>query len=206
MATQIAPIGFHSKHIYAPIKKYKITKLIIIKIPGKDEESRTKIRDTLKQVEKLAKEVIGIDYEVKDFDPNYDLEEMVRYLQKIFDKEEEVLVNLTGGPKLLSIALYITSLKNYEKVLDIVYVREDIHESVSIPKYVFTKSQLTNFEREIIIKLKECRECKLRELAEELNRSESQVARYVSGLRKKGIVETSREDGGKIIKLRHGYI
>jgi len=113
---------------------------------------------------------------------------------------------LTGGPKFLSLVLYIVAMRNYKKVKDIVYVREDIHEIVSFPKCV-SPDFLTNFEKEIISTLIKCGgQCTTKELALKLNKRDSQVLRYLLRLKDKGIIVREKQSNKRIVKLLHNFL
>ncbi len=200
LPTHIMPIGFHSKHIYAPVRKYGGEKIIFIMPEGRDKRSREHILDAVKQAKKLTGG-LGIKSEFINLEGDYDLERVSGFFEKIFKKEKQLVVNLTGGPKFNSLCLYLAALKNYKKVLDIVYIREDIGELVSFPKFVSSGS-LTDFERELLRTVKS--EMSTSRLANKMKKPLPQITRYVKKLEKKGLLKAYKE--GKERKIRTSFM
>lgn len=200
MVTHIIPIGFHSKHIYNPIKKYGCQRIIWVVTNPKDSYAKKKSDDALAQAKKIVG-TLNINYEVISFKEDYSFEERVQTFSDMFEKENEVVVNLTGGPKFDSFVLYLVALKYPSKVKDIIYIREDIGELISFPKFVYSGS-LTDFEVSIVQALKDG-DFSPNELAKKLDKQVPQVLRYLKGLEERGIVISEKLGKERMVRLAY---
>src|SRR3989339_1085050 len=199
MTTHIVPIGFHAKQVYTPVTRYGGEKIIFITSEPKDSKSKKSVEDALMQAKKIAEESLSIKYEILKLKDNYDFSERMEILSKLFEKESEIIVNLTGGPKFDSFLLYITALKHWQKVKEIVYVREDIGELVILPKFIYSGS-LTDFELEMLRTINET-PISTNELADKLGKQLPQILRYLNQLEEKGLVISEKNSKERKIRI-----
>ncbi|MCQ6254769.1 CRISPR-associated CARF protein Csa3 [Methanocaldococcus sp.] len=200
MTTHIINIGFHAEHIYKPIAEYGAKKVILVY--SKDKEEYVK-EDDLKKVDealKKAKELcnmLGIECEEVKIN-GIEFEKNVEILRDIIKKEDnKVIVNITGGRKITSLALLYASLYEFQKVDKIVYVHKK--RIIELPKIAHPYN-LTKFERKILASLNEG-EKTITELAKEFNVSLPAIIKYVNSLESKGLIKTEKIGRKRIIKL-----
>ncbi len=196
----IVPIGFHSKHLYPPIKLYGAEKVILIVSEFRTKEKEEKINDALEQSKKIL-DLLSIPYKIIKIKEEFDLNKRVNLFTKLIKKYKNIIINLTGGPKFDALALYLAALKNIEHVKDIIYIREDLNEPISFPKIILSKT-LTKFEITILKKINEKKQISAKQLAKSLNRSFPQILKYTKKLEKKGLIETEKKENKKIIKTK----
>ena len=198
MVTHIIPIGFHSKQIYAPIKQYGISKLILIVVQGKDAKSKQQVKDAVSQAKQLTNQLLSVPFETVKLDNTYDTEKLFKKFEELFNAEDEIVLNLTGGPKLISLLLYITAVKKHKKVKAIVYVRDDIHESIILPKSLVC-GKLTLFEKKLLKSIKESAEISTLELSRKMKRSLTQIITYCNRLEEKELIGIRKEGNKRIV-------
>ncbi|AIJ05277.1 transcriptional regulator, ArsR family [Methanocaldococcus bathoardescens] len=199
MKTHIINIGFHIEHIYKPIAEYGAKKAILVYSKDNEdyikEDDLKKVDESLKKAEELCS-MLGIECE-KVRISGIEFEKNVEILRDIIKKEDEVIVNITGGRKITSLALLYASLYEFDKVFKIVYVHKK--RIIELPK-IAHPFKLTNFERKILASLNE-REKTISELAEEFNVSLPAIIKYVNSLEKKNLIKTEKIGRKRIVKL-----
>ncbi len=198
MTVHLIPLGFHTKHIYQPIKKYGGEKIIIFVSPAKRKSIDEEINNAIQSSKKIA-QLLGIYIKVIYFKNDFDIEERLNKFNTIFEKEEDIVVNLTGGTKFDSLLLYYTALQHPDKIKEIIYSREDIEEPLEFPKIVIGV-ETTPFEREIINILKH-KPMTTKDLAKKLNKQVSQIIRYVSKMEEKHLVKIKKQNNKKLIYI-----
>lgn len=199
MTTHIVPIGFHSKQIYAPVKEYGADRIVLLIMGGRDSESKQKVKDAIDQAEQLCKS-LAIVMEKKTSNSQFDMKEMLSWIDKIFIAEDDIVLNLTGGPKFLTLLLYITALKHYRKIRAITYVREDIHEEITLPKFV-SQEGTTDFEKDLMGEISKKEEMTTKEISKNLGKSLPQILKYISSLEEKGLVKSRKEGQTRRVSL-----
>ncbi len=198
--THIVPLGFHSKQIYRPIKEYGGNKLILLVSKASTKKEADKIEDTIKQAKEIGK-MLDINLEIIEFERNYNMDERYEKLSRIFKREKSIVLNLTGGPKFDSLLLYSLGLKYTEKVKAIIYVRDDINEVITLPKIVFG-TNITPFEREILLTIKKNKGINAKDLSKKLDKPFSQILRYLRRLEEKNLIKTIKDGQARLVYLK----
>ncbi len=199
MVTHIIPIAFHSKHIYQPIKKYGAEKIIFIISEAKSRKAKEDISDAIDQAKKIC-EMMDVEFEEVHLDFDYNIEKRMKEFSRIIKNEKEVVINLTGGPRFDCIILYIAAMKQLEKILDIIIIREDIGEMISLPREPFTIC-LSKFEKQLIDEIRKKQKITIKELVKKLNKSPSQIHRYVKKLAQKNLIKIYKEEKERIVEM-----
>ncbi len=201
MVTHIIPIAFHSKQLYHPIKEYGGNKIIFVISNPKDTKSKEKIKDAVKNAKKIAK-MLNVQCEILRLKKDFDVEERIKTFKKLMDENDEIIINLTGGPKFDALILYLVANMYAEKVKAIIYIREDVEEIVHLP---FLPTQdLTPFEKEILILLE--KPISAQELSKKTGKSLAQIIKYVNELERKGLIESRKEGRRKILMRKKNLI
>ncbi|AEF95765.1 CRISPR-associated CARF protein Csa3 [Methanotorris igneus] len=199
MTTHIINIGFHVEHIYKPIAEYGAKKVILVYSKDKEEytkeEDLKKVDDALKKAKELCN-MLGIECEEAKIN-GVEFEKNVEILRNIIKKEGKVIVNITGGRKITSLALLYASLYEFQKVHKIVYVHKK--RIIELPKLAHPYN-LTKFERKILVSLNEGDKT-ITDLAKEFNVSLPAIVKYVNSLENKGLIKTEKIGRRRIVKL-----
>ncbi len=166
---------------------------------NRKKENEEKMKDALDQIKKIA-DILGVKLEIVHFKKDFDADERIEKIKKILEREGKFVINITGGPKFDSFILYIISLLYPQKILDIVYVREDIGELVILPKIVLSIN-LTEFEKQLLLEIKKEKQPDPKKLAAKMKRPLPQILRYLKKLEAKGLIEREKHRN-KLIKIK----
>ncbi len=199
----IATVGFHSKHIYSPLKEYGGKKLILLTSGGRRKKDEERMAEAVAEAKRIVK-LLNIELEIIELKGGYDYTAKFNEIAKIIRKEKNVVVNVTGGPKFDSFVLYMAALKYNSNVKAVLYIREDIHEIVKLPKLIISEIKLTEFEQIMLKAIKPGISAK--ELAKQLNKPFSQVLRYSRILEKKGLIRAEKDGQTRYIYPMQPYI
>ncbi len=197
--THIINIGFHIEHIYRPIAEFGAKKVILVYSKDKEEytseEDFKKIDNAIKKAEELCK-MLGLKYEKIKIN-GLEFEKNIEILRDIIKKEKDVLINITGGRKITSLALLYAGLYEFENVFKIVYVHKK--RIIELPK-IAHPFKLTEFEKKILSKLNEG-EKTISELANEFKVSLPAIIKYVNSLERKNLVRTKKIGRKRFVML-----
>jgi CRISPR-associated protein Csa3 len=199
MTTHIINIGFHTEHVYKPISEFGASKMIIIYTkddePYISKEDHKTIDNAVKKAEELCN-MLGIDCE-KIRVNGMDFEKNVEIFRELIQKEDNVIVNLTGGRKITSFALLYASLYEFQNIDKIVYVHD--RRIIEFPKIAHPYN-LTKFERKILASLNEG-EKTISDIAKEFGVSLPAIIKYVNYLEEKKLVKTKKIGRKRIVSL-----
>ncbi len=188
-------LGSHTEHVYTPIVKFGCEKVVFIysmdNDPFLNKEEIKKIKENLENAKKICKE-LNLPCEFIKLNGSEFYKNIMILKEKIQNEKNKVIVNITGGRKILSLATYVAaaSCPNVEKIL--YYYNNEI---ILIPK----EYNLTKFEQKILDIIKE-KPKKITEIAKELNVKKPLISRYVSQLEKKGFIKIIKEGNSKYVK------
>ncbi|MFH1824186.1 MAG: DUF6293 family protein [Candidatus Firestonebacteria bacterium] len=148
MKTVIATFGEAPGGIVAVIKQNGCEKLILLmsKDPSKKAERG------LEDIESLTKQ---LDIKLKKIEvPPYSLMENIHRIKEIInsEKENEIILNVTGGRKPLSLAATLAGFVSNPK--RIIYVTEENDEILEIPKLTIGEKMLSQEKRTILNSIK----------------------------------------------------
>jgi CRISPR locus-related DNA-binding protein len=153
----IATVGEEPAGIVESIKRYPCDKLILF-------TDKRGMKNAMPKIMKIA-EALNIETETILVDP-YDTLGMIDLIKaKILEQHDAgMILNVTGGRKTMAIAAAFAGMVMGDKVKDIIYITEEKHKIVSLPRLLNPDSLLTNEKRRILQTLKERREATAEEL------------------------------------------
>jgi len=110
-------------------------------------------------------EDLGIEIETIPVDP-YDALGIVNLIKakSLEQRNIPVILNATGGRKSMAIAVVLAGMVMGDKVKDIIYITEEEHKVISLPRLPNPNALLTDEKRRILRALKEKREATAEEL------------------------------------------
>jgi len=144
----IATVGDEPAGIVESIKRYPCDKLVLL-TDGRG------MKGAVPKILKVA-EALGIEIETIPVDP-YDILGIVDLIKaKILDQRNApVILNATGGRKTMAIAAVLAGMVMGDKVKDIIYITEEEHKVISLPRLLNPNALLTEEKRRILRALKE---------------------------------------------------
>ncbi len=199
MTTHIINIGYHTEHVYKPISEFGASRVIIIYTKDDEPYISEKDHETIDKAVKKAEELcnmLGIDCEKVRVN-GIDFEKNVEIFREIIQKENNVIINLTGGRKITSFALLYAALYEFKNIDKIVYVHDK--RIIEFPKIAHPYN-LTKFERRILASLNEG-EKTITEIAKEFGVSLPAIIKYVNYLEEKKLVKTTKIGRKRIVRL-----
>lgn len=122
-----------------------------------------------------------------------DLENNVAKLSIIISNSDEPIIDITGGPKGISLSLFLAAC--FSGVRKVYMTTETLGERVEMPTLAMPASVLTDRQREAL----EALPCRVTELSRKLGVSKSTASRLLKNLMKKGLVHKNEDK--KIFEL-----
>ncbi|MFH1283018.1 MAG: CRISPR-associated CARF protein Csa3 [bacterium] len=165
----ISPGGIIA-HIKQIIKQNGCEKLILLrqeKLPPEAKNGLKEIDSLLKQLEIKLDEVIVSPY---------NLMENVHIIKELIksEKDNEVIINVTGGRKTLSLAATLAGFVSNPK--KIVYVQEEDNKLIEIPKLTMGDKLLSQEKRTVLEGIKE--KTTINEITKHLKKSNNNSNEY----------------------------
>ena len=152
----MATAGEEPAGIIESLKMYHCEKLILFADERGKKMAVPKILN--------ATEILSIKTEVVTVDP-YDILGMVDlFKEKIAEQDDSVILNVTGGRKTMALAATLVGMVAGDKVKDVVYITEEEHKPVSLPRLLNPEALLTNEKRTILRMLAEKKEATAEDL------------------------------------------
>jgi len=156
MSIIMATAGEEPAGIIESLKMYHCEKLILFADERGKKMAVPKILN--------ATEILSIKTEVVTVDP-YDILGMVDlFKEKIAEQDDSVILNVTGGRKTMALAATLVGMVAGDKVKDVVYITEEEHKPVSLPRLLNPEALLTNEKRTILRMLAEKKEATAEDL------------------------------------------
>lgn len=200
----IATFGWTERYVFSSILRHGIEpgdSLILLVPAKKDEKSEMILRDFESFLGKYGE---GISLEIKRVSIG-SFDEAVAQIAEILKKEllkkpDEMIVNLSGGMRILILATYIATLLTCPNDALIELETEDRERKYTIPNLsIRNLIKLRKIQEEILKKLK--REAKTTsKLLEELKIPRSTLHKYLRGLERIGLITVGKEDRTLITK------
>lgn len=149
MTTIIATFGEAPGGIIESIKQFNCEKIILL-VPEKLRTKKSK--EGLKEITDLTKQ-LDIKTEKIKLHP-YELMKNITRIKSIIKKENnQTILNVTGGRKTLSLAATLAGFVT--KPERIIYVQEETHEAMEIPRFTIYDKLLSNEKKIILSKITE---------------------------------------------------
>ncbi len=139
----MATAGEEPAGIIESLKLYHCEKLVLFA----DERGKRMAVPKILQ----ATEILNIKTEVVTVDP-YDILGMVGLFKKKINEQSgsAVIMNVTGGRKTMAIAATIVGMIAGDKIKDVIYITEEEHRPISLPRLLNPEALLTKEKKEII--------------------------------------------------------
>ncbi len=204
MVVLFGTLGFHPEKLLSAIPglDVPIDYVVIYSAAQAKTKERALARVALKQVTDTL-EAMGMSYEHREFTSPWSFSDMFRVLLRDLQshRPEEVVFNLTGGPKTMTVAATMACLMCGVRVI---YVPEELAAPgapVELPLLRIRYSQvLTPSQQRVLRAIHETSPATLDELARYLRLKNATVSYHMERLEKMGAVTLHLEEGKRSSK------
>ena len=178
----ISTFGGAPGGIIEGIKQFGCNKLILLLT---DKPQSKKSEKSLNEIEEMAKQMkIPLS---KVYVSPYDVMGNIQKIKKIIsDNGDDVILNITGGRKTLSLSVALAGFVSNPK--DIIYIQEENNEPISIPKFTLGDKLLRPEKMEILRSVKV--NTTVKEIMKELGEDKKYFAilKHLRGLEETGLI------------------
>lgn len=201
MRTYLAPLGFDSRRVVRPVlsEGLDVGDCVVLLQPATESErgddAFSEVKDVLTQV------VSDLDLETETL-PYSDFVETTLYcIDLIQASDGEIIVILGGGARELLLPLTVATFTSTDDVDTILQVG-DIDSSVRGIPQLNLRGNVSDAEAGLLTDLNTLDiPLSISQIANELDKSKSTIARHVSSLESEGFVSTTKEGRSKNVSI-----
>jgi CRISPR-associated protein Csa3 len=200
MRTYLAPLGFDSRRVVRPVlsegldKSDRVVLLQPAKSSDQSEDAFEEVADVLTQV------VSDLELESEQLPYTDFVETTLLCTDLIQAAEGETIVVLGGGAREILLPLTVATFSN-ENYIDTILQVGDIDSSVRRIPQLNLRGNISNAEATLLADLTALdTPLSISEIATELEKSKSTVARHVDSLESEGFVQTTKEGRTKTVE------
>ncbi|WP_080508251.1 CRISPR-associated CARF protein Csa3 [Haloparvum sedimenti] len=200
MRTYLAPLGFDSRRVVRPVlsegldESDRVVLLQPAKSSDQSEDAFEEVADVLTQV------VSDLELESEQLPYTDFVETTLLCTNLIQAAEGETIVVLGGGAREILLPLTVATFSN-ENYIDTILQVGDIDSSVRRIPQLNLRGNISNAETTLLADLTDLdTPLSISEIATELEKSKSTVARHVDSLESEGFVQTTKEGRTKTVE------
>lgn len=200
MRTYLAPLGFDSRRVVRPVlsegldESDRVVLLQPAKSSDQSEDAFEEVADVLTQV------VSDLELESEQLPYTDFVETTLLCTDLIQAAEGETIVVLGGGAREILLPLTVATFSN-ENYIDTILQVGDIDSSVRRIPQLNLRGNISNAETTLLADLTDLdTPLSISEIATELEKSKSTVARHVDSLESEGFVQTTKEGRTKTVE------
>lgn len=208
MKVFISPLGFDTSHILSLIVKYGIEeedRINLLMSSKTDERADSAFKSVEEMIHKIDSRItvkrILLDH--SDF-PDM----IVTSIKAIKNASKEdcdtsVIVNLSGGPREILVALTIASVSLVPKIAQVTCY-SDVSRQLSKIDLPYFTSPLQGRELAVLRDIKDYGPTSISDIAERMQISESSISRYCTRLLSIGVIDLAAKGKRKFARIRPG--
>jgi len=200
MRTYLAPLGFDSRRVVRPVlsegldESDRVVLLQPAKSSDQSEDAFEEVADVLTQV------VSDLKLESEQLPYTDFVETTLLCTDLIQAAEGETIVVLGGGAREILLPLTVATFSN-ENYIDTILQVGDIDSSVRRIPQLNLRGNISNAETTLLADLTDLdTPLSISEIATELEKSKSTVARHIDSLESEGFVQTTKEGRTKTVE------
>src|SRR3989344_3280118 len=185
------------------IPKLSPNKLIILIDDLKaTENKKEEMKKTLDSIKDMFRGIIEIEaIKISSYDLPKIMEEATKKIKEEYDKGNEILIHITEGRKITSLALLFAGYMNRDKIKGAYYITEENSQLLSLPLLSLGVGESKKKILEQIFK----RNGEIKKIEKKLKIKQSAVYQHVQELKNEGYLEKGKElkltDLGRIMIL-----
>ena len=193
---------FEGHAVKHAILKFSPDKLILLVDEPTDKRKKEKMISVIKAIKSLFKEDLIVEQiKISTYDIPQIMETAIKIIDEEFKRGNKIIVHITEGRKITSLALLFSAYVRKEKIKDIYYITEEKHEKIKLPLLEFgINSTKKAFLKEIVKGNGESKR-----LQEKLKLKPSATYQNIQELKQEGYLEDNKElkltDIGRIMIL-----
>ena len=201
MRTYLAPLGFDSRRVVRPVlsegldESDRVVLLQPAKSSDQSEDAFEEVADVLTQV------VSDLELESEQLPYTDFVETTLLCTDLIQAAEGETIVVLGGGAREILLPLTVATFSN-EKHIDTVLQVGDIDSSVRRLPRLNLRGNISDAEAALLGDLNDLeRPLSISDIATELDKSKSTIARHIDSLESENFVRTTKEGRTKMVEI-----
>lgn len=184
------------------ILKFSPDKLILLVDEPTDKRKKEKMIRVIKAIKSLFKEgLITEQIKISTYDIPQIMETAIKIIDEEFKKGNKIIIHITEGRKITSLALLFSAYVRKEKIKDIYYITEEKHEKIKLPLLDFG---INNTKKEFLREITKGNG-ELKRLQEKTKLKPSATYQNIQELKEEGYLENNKElkltDLGRIMIL-----
>ena len=173
------------------IPKLSPNKLIILiddlKATDKKKEEMKKVLDSMKN---LFKGIISIEtLKISSYDIPKIMEEVTKKIKEEYDYGNEILIHITEGRKITSLALLFAGYMNKDKIKGAYYITEEDSQLLSLPLLNFGVGES---KRNLLKEISNGNE-EIKKIEKKLKIKQSAIYQHIQELKDEGYLEKDKE-------------
>ncbi len=178
------------------IAKLSPEKVYLLIDEPKREEVRNKIKNSFEEIKKFYQDILEVvPVKIRSYDIPYIIENVLKIIRDESKKESEIIIHISEGRKITSLALLFAAYSQREKVSKAYYVTEEEHELISLPLISFS---LGGSKKKILQEIDKGN-YEVRKLEQKLNIKQSSIYQHLQELKEEGYI--MNQDGLKLTEL-----
>lgn len=196
----VATLGFDADLVLRRIREIRSPKRLICFALKVDEQNFKRVESAFELI-RFISEKMGFPSELKPFTAESGLIRSIKVELERLAFQDDVELNLTGGPRILIVASLIAALLLPENIAKGIYVRiagerfeAELKTRLTILKAL---TSLDNDEREILELITEKEQATVTEIAKDINIPKSTVYKKVRKIAEKSLVELINRHTGE---------
>lgn len=195
MKTLVAVLGFEESIIISSVLRHKLDpgdRLVILTSRDKEDEraesAKMRLRSFVQQVG-MGKPWLELSIlALSEHNAEETILEILSFLKKEVNKNREILIEVSGGLRILGLTLILASLFINNKIKGIYVVTEHTKKLIKIPD-ISTKPHLSKTLQKLMLSIFKLKEATLEKIASALDKDLSTVSRQTTKLEQLGLIK-----------------
>lgn len=184
------------------VLKFSPDKLILLVDEPTDKRKKEKMISVIKAIKSLFKEGLIVEQiKISTYDIPQIMGAAIKIIDEEFKKGNKVIIHITEGRKITSLALLFSAYVRKEKIKEIYYITEEKHEKIKLPLLEFG---INNTKKEFLKEITKGNG-ELKNLQEKIKVGPSAAYQNIQELKEEGYLENNKElkltDLGRIMIL-----
>lgn len=171
------------------IQKLSPDKLILLIDEPQKIDKKEKMYELIKTIKEIFKDTLIVEtIKVSSYDIPKIMEEVVKTIDKEYENNQ-IILHITEGRKLTSLALLFSGYMRKEKINEIYYITEEEHKLIPLPLLAF---QFNDTKKDILKEISKGNK-DMNDIRKKINLSKSATYQNIQELKKEGYLENNKE-------------